>query len=133
MYVHGGSTHFPIALLFSSMLFDLIGYSAHPKLVSRDLHTAAFFALLLGALATFAAVLSGLIITNWQFAGDGLLAQHHRFVWPAFGLIVGLAVWRLVLRDKASRFAYGLYVLTSLIATILMLAAGFWGGEMMGT
>lgn len=49
MYVYGGSTHFPIALLFSSMLFDLIGYSAHPKPVGRDLHTAAFFALLLGA------------------------------------------------------------------------------------
>lgn len=133
MSAHGGSTHFPIALLFASMLFDVIGFIAHRKPVSRDLHTAAFFALLLGALATFAAVLSGLVITNWQFAGDGILAAHHRFVWPAFGLIVALAAWRLVVREKATRPAYGAYLAASMLATGLMLAAGYWGGEMMGT
>ncbi len=130
--IHGGSTHFPIALLFSSFLFDAAGFALHRRAFSRDLHTAAFYALLLGALASFAAVLSGLIISNWQFYGGGKLAKHHLFVWPAFGLIVALAVWRLVVRDSASRPAYGLYLLTSFVATGFMLTAGYWGGELMG-
>ena len=129
--IHGGSTHFPIALLFSSFLFDAAGYGLHRKpAISRDLHGAAFYALLLGALASFAAVLSGLIISAWQFTGGGALAKHHLFVWPAFGLIVALAVWRLIVRDAASRPAYGGYLVASLVATVLMLAAGYWGGEL---
>ena len=129
---HGGSTHFPIALLFASLLFDVAGFTLHRrKIMSRDLHMAAFYAILLGALATFAAVLSGLIISNWQFAGAGTLARHHLFVWPAFGLIVGLAAWRLLVREKASRPAYGGYLLMSLVATVFMLAAGYWGGELL--
>ena len=128
--IHGGSTHFPIALLFSSFVFDGAGFGLHRKAVSRDLHIAAFYALLLGALATFAAALSGLIIAGWKFSGDGNLAKHHLFAWPAFGLIVALAVWRLVVRDRASRPAFGLYLLASLVGTGLMLAAGYWGGEL---
>jgi len=128
--IHGGSTHFPIALLFSSFLFDVAGFGLHRKPISRDLHIAAFYALLLGALITFAAVLSGLIISDWQFTGGSALAKHHLFVWPAFGLIVALAVWRLIVQGRASRPAYGGYLLASLVATGLMLAAGYWGGEM---
>lgn len=130
--IHGGSTHFPIALLFSSLLFDAASFGITRKPISRDLRVAAFYALLLGALASFAAVLSGLIISGWQFAGSGTLAKHHLFVWPAFGLIVALAVWRLVVRDQASRPAYGGYLLAALVATGFMLAAGYWGGELMG-
>jgi uncharacterized membrane protein len=128
--IHGGSTHFPIALLFSSFLFDVAGFGLHRKAISRDLHIAAFYAVLLGVLITFAAVLSGLIITGWKFSGEGSLAKHHLFAWPAFGLIVALAVWRLIVRHKASRPAYGGYLLASLVATGLMLATGYWGGEM---
>ena len=130
--IHGGSTHFPIALLFSSFLFDAAGYGLHRKTWSRDLHVAAFYALLLGALASFAAVLSGLILSGWQFYGGGNLAKHHLFVWPAFGLIVALAVWRVIVRDTASRPAYGGYLAASAVATGLMLAAGYWGGELSG-
>lgn len=128
--IHGGSTHFPIALLFSSFLFDAAGFGLHRRAFSRDLHVAAFYALLLGALASFAAVLSGLIISNWQFYGGGKLAKHHLFVWPAFGLIVALAVWRIIVRDQASRLAYGGYLFAAFAATGLMLAAGYWGGEL---
>ena len=128
--IHGGSTHFPIALLFSSFVFDAAGFTLYRKTWSRDLHIAAFYALLLGALASFAAVLSGLIISGWQFYGGGKLAKHHLFVWPAFGLLVALAVWRIVVRDTASRPATAAYLVAALLATGLMLAAGYWGGEL---
>jgi uncharacterized membrane protein len=128
--IHGGSTHFPIALLFSSFLFDLAAYVLNRDSTSRDLHAAAFYALVLGALMSFVAVLSGLVMTHWQFSGAGDLAKHHLFVWPAFGLIVALAVWRLIVRDSAGRSTFGLYLVAALVATAFMLAAGYWGGEM---
>ena len=130
--LHGGSTHFPIALLFSSFLFDLAGYALNRNGTTRDLHAAAFYALLLGTAASFVAVLSGLVLSGWHLFGSGSLLKHHQFVWPAFGLIVGLSVWRLVVRDRASRPAFGLYLLVALAATGAMLAAGYWGGELSG-
>ena len=128
--VHGGTTHFPIALLIASMMFDLIGYAIQREPHSRDLHMAAFYALLLGAAASFAAVQSGLIISGWQVFGDGTLAKHHDFVWPAFALLVGLAVWRLIVRQSASRRSYAAYLACSVVAAVLMTAAGYWGGEL---
>jgi len=129
--MHGGSAHFPIALIIASMLFDVAGFAINREPHSRDLHAAAFYALLLGAMGSFGAVLSGLIFTRWQVFGDGTLAKHHDFVWPAFGLIVGLAVWRLIVRQRASRSAYAAYLACSAATALLMTAAGYWGGELM--
>lgn len=113
------------------MLFDLAGYALNREPHSRDLHAAAFYSLLLGALASFVAVLSGLVISQWQVFGEGTLAKHHDFVWPAFALLIGLAVWRLVIRQRASRRAYAAYLACSIVAAVLMATAGYWGGEML--
>lgn len=129
--LHGGSTHFPIALLPASFLFDALGYVARTDDKRRDLHAAGYYALLLGALASFMAVLSGMIITHWQFAGEGVLAKHHLFVWPAFGVLVALGVWRLIVGRQASRMGMGLYLFSALVATVLMLASGYFGGELL--
>ena len=129
--LHGGSTHFPIALVISSLLFDLIGYALRSESRRRDLHAAGLYALLLGALASFAAVLSGLALSHGEVFGSGSLARHHGLVWPAFGLIVGLAAWRLTVRRCASRRAFGLYLGASLLASGLVGAAGYWGGELL--
>lgn len=69
--IHGGTTHFPIALLITSFVFDAIAYVINRDPVRRDLHIASFYALLLGALGSFAAVLSGLIISRWEVFGMG--------------------------------------------------------------
>ncbi len=129
--MHGGSTHFPIALVIAALLFDLVGYGLNREPHSRDLHMAAFYSLMLAALATFGAVLSGLMISGWHVGGDGLLAKHHLFVWPAFGLIVALAIWRLVVRQKASRGAYAVYLAASVVTAVVVATAGYWGGEML--
>jgi uncharacterized membrane protein len=129
--MHGGSTHFPIALIIAAMLFDLAGCALSREPHSRDLHMAAFYALLLGALGSFGAVLSGLVISQWQVFGDGTLAKHHNFVWPAFALMVGLVAWRMVVRQHASRRAYAVYLACSTVTAILMTAAGYWGGELL--
>ncbi len=129
--LHGGSTHFPIALMIASFLFDALAYIGREP-YKRDLHVAGFYTLLLGALACLVGVLSGLAVSAWQFFGDGTLAKHHNFVWPAFGLMIGLAVWRLVVRDEATRPAFGVYLVVAAVTAGLMAAAGYFGGELLG-
>jgi hypothetical protein len=81
-------------------------------------------------LASFGAVLSGLVISRWRTFGTGSLLQHHLFVWPAFGISIGLVVWRLIMRDRASSRAFVIYLCGMAVASALIFAAGYWGGEM---
>ena len=65
------------------------------------------------------------------FSGRGNLARHHAFLWPAFGLVIALAVWRLVAGNRASIGAFKIYLATSVIAGALRGTAGYWGGELL--
>ena len=132
--MHGGATHFPIALLMVSALFDLASWviPAKPGTTrASDLRAAAFYTLVLGALSSVAAVFSGLVLSRGEIWGRGNLARHHLFLWPAFGLLIGLAVWRVVVGNHASNFALKIYLVLALLAGGLMGAAGYWGGELL--
>ena len=131
--LHGGSTHFPVGMMIASVLFDALAYFLNREPYKRDLHAAGFYTLLLGAAGCFAAVLSGLAISGWKSFGAGTLAKHHDFVWPAFGLMIALAVWRLVVRGDATRPAFGIYLAFAALTAVLMGAAGYWGGELTGS
>jgi uncharacterized membrane protein len=128
--MHGGATHFPIALLMVSVVFDVAGFWWRNELRRRDFRAVGFYSLLIAAAVSPAAMLSGIALSKGQLLGSGMLALHHYFVWPAFGLLIGLAVWRLVVREKASRHAFGGYLVLATILTVAMLGAGYWGGEM---
>jgi uncharacterized membrane protein len=128
--VHGGSTHFPIVLLAVSVLFDLLGICWPDKSARRGLHIAGLCAALIAVLASFAAVASGLIIGRWRLLGTGSMLQHHIFVWPGFGFSIALIVWRLIMRDRASARAFGVYVVGMAGASALILIAAYFGGEM---
>lgn len=129
--IHGGVTHFPIALVIASMLFDLAGYALNREQYSRDLHAAGFYAIVLGALASFAAVLSGLVLTSGEMLGSGMLLKHHVLMWPGFALLVAAAGWRLAARNRASRRAFAAYLMVAITTAALLSGAGYWGGEMM--
>jgi len=77
------------------------------------------------------AVVSGIALTKGDMWGRGYFGWHHRFVWPAFGLLVGLAVWRLVVRDAMSRTGLCLYLILMLVASGFIAAAGYFGGEIL--
>ena len=128
--MHGGATHFPIALLVVSVVFDLAGFWCFSELRRREFHALGYYSLLIAAVVSPAAVLSGLALSRGQLLGTGALAMHHLFVWPAFGLMIGLAVWRLVVRERASRRASGGYLALATLAVVAMMTAGYWGGEM---
>ncbi|MDB6021066.1 MAG: hypothetical protein JWQ04_923 [Pedosphaera sp.] len=129
--MHGGATHFPIALIMVSVVFDVAGFWWPDELRRREFRAVGFYSLLIAAAASPAAVLSGLALSKGTILGTGMLALHHYFIWPAFGLLIGMAVWRLVVRERASRRAYGGYLALASLTLMAMMTAGYWGGEML--
>jgi uncharacterized membrane protein len=131
--MHGGATHFPIALLMVSVVFDHAGFWWRNELRRREFRALGFHSVLFAAAASPLTVLSGIALSKGKLMGSGALLLHHLFIWPAFGLLVGLAVWRLVVRDRASRRASRCYLILATIAAAAMMGAGYWGGEMIIT
>lgn len=129
--MHGASVHFPVALAMAAALFEGLGFfspASSPR--KARLHSAGGFTLILGALGAFPAVLSGLFMTKGEVLGHDALLFHHLFVWPAFGCLVGLGVWRALVGDKASPRGFAVYFAILLLTAGLMAGAGYWGGEL---
>jgi uncharacterized membrane protein len=129
--MHGGATHFPIASLMVSVVFDVAGFWWRTEHGRREFRAFGFYSLLIAAAASPFAVLSGIALSKGKLMGSGDLLLHHLFIWPAFGLLVGLAAWRLVMRGNASRRASGCYLVLVMITAAAMMGAGYWGGEML--
>jgi uncharacterized membrane protein len=129
--LHGAMTHFPIALLLFSTACDFVSVTLRKLSFSRELRIVSFYGLAAAALASLGAVISGIALTKGDLWGRGNFAWHHRFVWPAFALLVALAVWRLVVRDAMSRAGLILYLVLMLLASGLIAAAGYFGGEIL--
>ena len=129
--LHGAMTHFPIALLLFSTACDFLSVTFKKLAFARELRIVSFYGLAVAALASLGAVVSGIALTNGDLWGRGNFAWHHRFVWPVFGLLVALAVWRLVVRDAMSRTGLYIYLTLMLLASGLVAAAGYFGGELL--
>jgi len=129
--MHGGATHFPIALLMVSVAFDHAGFWWRDEIRRGEFRAFGFYSLLIAAAASPVAVVSGIALSKGVLLGTGLLALHHYFIWPAFGFLVGLAVWRLVMRERVSRRAHGYYLAFASLTLVAMMSAGYWGGEML--
>lgn len=128
---HGATTHFPIALVLVSGVLDAAGYVRAGRPAARDLHAAAFWTMLFGAIGSIGAVASGLLMTEGSVLGHDALRLHHLFVWPAFGLLIALATWRALVGRRLTRPMLGGYLLVVAVMVGLMSAAGYYGGEMM--
>jgi uncharacterized membrane protein len=129
--LHGASTHFPMALTMAAALFEGMA-AALPEASPhrRNLRAAGFYTIILGAVGTFPAVLSGLFMTRGETLGHDALLFHHLFVWPAFAGIVALGTWRGLVGEKASRGAFRVYLAALFLVAGLMAGAGYWGGEL---
>jgi len=128
---HGALTHFPIALVLSSAALDLAGFALADRPAARELHAAGYWTMIVGAAGSIGAVFSGLVMTKGSVLGHDALRMHHLFVWPAFGLLIGVATWRAVVGRRITRSLLAGYLIVMLMAAALMTAAGYWGGEMM--
>ena len=129
--VHGGSTHLPIALALTSVFLDGVGSIVPCSKLRPGFRFSGYFTLLLAALGAIPAVISGLMLTNWDAVGSGVTLLHHYFVWPSFGLLVALVVWRSIVRHRTSRIGFSIYLIAIVTTAVLINIAGFWGGELL--
>jgi uncharacterized membrane protein len=129
--LHGATTHFPIALLLFSTLCDFVSVTFKKLPFARGLRLVSFYGLAVAAAGSLGAVVSGIALTKGDLWGRGYLGWHHRFVWPAFGLLVALAVWRLVVGCEMSRVGTRVYLILMLLASGFVAAAGYFGGEIL--
>src|SRR5207302_672356 len=110
--VHGGVTHFPIALIFGAALFDALSFVRHRSAKQHECAIIGYWLVILGAAGAVAAVFSGLALSKWNIGGTGLMLQHHLFAWPAFALIIALATRRLLVGPNPSRTGLAAYLVS---------------------
>jgi hypothetical protein len=91
-----GRRIFPSPWLMVSVVFDVAGFCWRNELGRPEFRAFGFYSLLIAAAAAPFAVLSGIALSKGRLKGSGTLLYNHLFIWPAFGLLVGLAVWRLM-------------------------------------
>ncbi|HVU16930.1 MAG TPA: hypothetical protein VHD32_08390 [Candidatus Didemnitutus sp.] len=128
--VHGASTHFPIVLTLVAFACDGLAVArwTHPE--AHGLRLAGLIGIMLAGFGCVAAVVSGLYLTHGELWGTGALGWHHRFVWPAFALIIGAAAWRWTARPTLTRTQLGGYALVVFAGSLLIFAAAYFGGEL---
>lgn len=129
--VHGATTHFPIALIFAAALADTAAVIWWTRPAGGKLRAAGAYAIFAAALGSVPAVVSGLVLTRGEMLGTGALRWHHLFAWPAFTLLIAVAVWRALrgaalTRRSCTGYLVAVYALAALIA-----ATGRWGGELL--
>jgi uncharacterized membrane protein len=129
--IHGATTHFPVALVLVSGALDAAAFGLVDRPLAHELETAGYWTMIGGALGSVPAVISGLLMTKGSVLGHGMLRWHHLFGWPAFGLLVALATWRVVVGQRATRRMAGGYLVGVGLAGALVTATGYWGGELM--
>jgi mono/diheme cytochrome c family protein len=129
--IHGGSTHFPIVLVLASVAFDFVAWRSRDEVLRRGLHAAGFGSAVVGLLGAVGALIGGLIMTRGRMLGSGYEKLHHLFVWPAFSLCVVFVTWRLFKRQQTPQRGLGIYLAGMSVAAVLMMGAGYWGGEML--
>ena len=131
--LHGFSTHFPLALVFTAAILDFLGLVCSPKDErKRDLHAGGYYTILVALFGSVPAMVSGVFMTHGVLlGGNGALFWHHLFVLPGFTLLVGLTVWRWsVGREPASGWL-AVYLFVLVVTAGLMLGGGFWGAELL--
>src|SRR5258708_33738364 len=93
--MHGGTTHFPIALVMASALFDLAGLIV-PENLNKSrragLRAAGFYTIVLGSIGSIGAVVSGVGINHGQLWRRGNPALRHLVLVPGYVLLTGFAV-----------------------------------------
>jgi uncharacterized membrane protein len=130
-HIHGGSSHFPIALIMVAFLFD-VGATVFKK---DSWRVIGFWCIILGALATIPAVLSGLSGGNGWFGvewGNRQYSEHltvHRTVaLVAAGVSLVLAIWRAIRGDKMQGAEWIVYLICLGGGVGAIAIAGYQGG-----
>jgi uncharacterized membrane protein len=129
--IHPALVHFPIALVLTAALFDLLA----TKLGKDSLRTAAGALWILALAGGAAAVGTGLWAQHTVFipgaAAADAIEDHETAAWITAGLVALIALWRIVLRfEYPPGWLKAAYALLVVGAVALAAYTGYLGGEL---
>lgn len=127
--LHAVLNDFPAALLIVAVGFELT------YLLSRkeSFRQVAYYTLVVGAIATALAVISGLRAEDAIEHGDAIhdiMETHERFGYITLGVFATLAIWRLLRETKMARAERWAAAVAAVIGLGFVVATGRKGGEM---
>ncbi|MDQ3284548.1 MAG: DUF2231 domain-containing protein, partial [Actinomycetota bacterium] len=128
-HVHGAINHFPIALLFMSVGFDLFAGKR------SNLRFSAWLLLALGAIGAVASTVSGLV-AHLAYENDPVLASaievHQYTAFAATAVFAALAAWRwFSLRRGSDVGGSRAYLVLALLGLSVLGVTGFLGGNLL--
>ena len=127
--LHPMLVHFPIALLFVSVLFDVVG-----RVFARDsLCEGAHWLLGLGFLGGIAAAIAGNLAEHAaEKAGvaERLIETHETLAYVTLGIMAVLFAVRLLLRNRFGTRALAAYLALATAGLVAISATGHTGGNL---
>ena len=139
--LHMAAAHFPIALLMSSVFFDVVG-----RLLKRPaLRTTSYWIHLLGVISAVVTILLGafgnpyledvgLLGNPWTAYGSKMAqkaVQHSWFGIGSFLLFAALAAWRVKRKDEFLKTEMVIYLAATGIGVGLLGLTGYLGSHVM--
>jgi len=129
IHIHAALTHFPLALLLCSVLFDLLG-----SFLKRDsLKAAGLWTLVTGVLGGCAAVIAGLLAAKSAQVGitaQGTLETHETLAFIVLAMFAALALWRILRKGVWSEKEQPVALTAGVIAAALLIVTGAFGGKL---
>ncbi len=128
---HPAIIHFPIALYYVSLLFDLLAWRRQDK----TLAAAAKFNLILAAISALFSVASGLLA--WQFAYGGVALQGMILYHLVLGIVTAVGIlamcWMRTRKSVDDSLTPGrFYLVFGLLLAVVVMITGHLGGNLTG-
>jgi uncharacterized membrane protein len=127
--LHPLTVHFPIALLFTSVFFDLLGILTEKKQLSQT----GWWLLILGLVGGAVAAGFGMW-TEEQVEASGVpeaaVDRHEAFALTTMAVFAALAVVRWRMRARWSSRDRVIYLSVAMVGLLLLGITGFYGGEL---
>ena len=130
--IHPKVVHFPVALLITYSLLEIIGIAFNKEFISKS----ALLILCLGVVTAFFAVLTGNQAASefdfWNEKSNALLNEHQTYatylLWFS-AIICGLRIF-VVLKKKFTGIFKYIFILIALIMIIIVYQTGMHGGDL---
>lgn len=127
--IHPLLTHFPIALLTMSLVFDATGLLIHKDQLQR----IGWWLQLTGTIGLFATVISGLLavhLVSIPYAAGSTFESHQEMAFVVSALSALLLLWRISCRTIIPTKMRVLFVGLMVLMVVLMWVGAWFGGEL---
>ena len=127
--IHPLVVHFPIALLITSVVFDVLAMRWRHK----SFQEVGFYTLIAGLLGAAVAVLTGAMAEEAvedKGIPESVLEIHEALGYATFLFFIGLLALRLLMRWELIREIPALYLAMGVAGIMILSAAGYFGGSL---